>query len=356
MLGRRQVVRHRFLVPAFAGSNPAAPASRISQNFPKACHPGQRSIDQRSVNSNFSRSSDGRAWARCGAIAALLVLLLPVKAAAESRFPPVSRWTPSIVSSPLWESHPAIDPLTGDLWFVRSDKSFSGWRLYLSKCRSGRLSTPAEQQLAGPGLEADPWFSADGKTMWFISTGPRAPAASASLDVWERKRGPGGRWTKPVRLAEPVNSAFAEWFPRIGPDGWLYFGSRRPGGFGKDDIWRARRVSGGRWAVENVGAELNSAAAEYEFEPARSGTWGILSTDDGLVRVVHGRQGWRRAGKYRPEVNSNGTEIGPLILGSGEHFLFSRDTGPAASGEIFVAGSNGAHLAAGRCTGRFRRG
>src|SRR6266511_869028 len=27
MLGRRQVVRHRFLVPAFAGSNPAAPAS-----------------------------------------------------------------------------------------------------------------------------------------------------------------------------------------------------------------------------------------------------------------------------------------------------------------------------------------
>ena len=27
LLGRRQVVRHRFLVPAFAGSNPAAPAS-----------------------------------------------------------------------------------------------------------------------------------------------------------------------------------------------------------------------------------------------------------------------------------------------------------------------------------------
>ena len=27
LLGRRQVVRHRFLVPAFAGSNPAAPAN-----------------------------------------------------------------------------------------------------------------------------------------------------------------------------------------------------------------------------------------------------------------------------------------------------------------------------------------
>ena len=29
LLGRRQVVRHRFLVPAFAGSNPAAPANSI---------------------------------------------------------------------------------------------------------------------------------------------------------------------------------------------------------------------------------------------------------------------------------------------------------------------------------------
>ena len=28
LLGRRQEVRHRFLVPAFAGSNPAAPANR----------------------------------------------------------------------------------------------------------------------------------------------------------------------------------------------------------------------------------------------------------------------------------------------------------------------------------------
>src|SRR3954452_3143317 len=32
LLGRRQVVRHRFLVPAFAGSNPAAPAKSICRH------------------------------------------------------------------------------------------------------------------------------------------------------------------------------------------------------------------------------------------------------------------------------------------------------------------------------------
>ena len=36
LLGRRQVVRHRFLVPAFAGSNPAAPANLpIAQSLPR---------------------------------------------------------------------------------------------------------------------------------------------------------------------------------------------------------------------------------------------------------------------------------------------------------------------------------
>lgn len=40
MLGRRQVVRHRFLVPAFAGSNPAAPASfqQDRQRHPNPWH------------------------------------------------------------------------------------------------------------------------------------------------------------------------------------------------------------------------------------------------------------------------------------------------------------------------------
>ncbi|WP_281292441.1 hypothetical protein [Terriglobus albidus] len=35
--------------------------------------------------------------------------------------------------------------------------------------------------------------------------------------------------------------------PPPASDGWLYFGSRRPGGLGKDDIWRARQTSNGTW-------------------------------------------------------------------------------------------------------------
>jgi len=89
-----------------------------------------------------------------------------------------------------------------------------------------------------------------------------------------------------------VNSSFAEWFPRPGTDGWLYFGSGRPGGFGRDDIWRARLKPDGTWTVENAGPALNTADEEYEFLPSADGWWALLSTDKGLYRVNRGPHGW----------------------------------------------------------------
>jgi hypothetical protein len=249
----------------------------------------------------------------------------------------IAPWPLPGVASPLWESHPAIDPKTGDVWFVRSDKTFSGWRIFSSRCNAGRWSTPEPMPIAGEGLEADPWFSADGNTLWFISTRATAEKTSAALDIWRARRAASGAWSTPERLPAPVNSNAAEWFPRPASDGWLYFGSRRAGGLGKDDIWRARQAASGEWIVENAGPELNSANAEYELEPARDGTWGILATDSGLYRVVKTSTGWRRDKKFGREVNVNATEIGPLIAPDGRSFVFSRDTGGDASGELFIA-------------------
>ena len=101
-----------------------------------------------------------------------------------------THWPTPTISTPQWESHPAIDPLTGDVWFVRSDPHFTGWRLWLSRCTAGTLQPATEIALAGEGLEADPFFADNGKTLWFISTGPGASKNSADLDVWRVARNP----------------------------------------------------------------------------------------------------------------------------------------------------------------------
>lgn len=268
---------------------------------------------------------------------AVLIAIGIVSGALAGEKPRVARWSLPGVASPMWESHPAIDPKTGDLWFVRSDKTFSGWRIFTTRCEAGQWSSPQPMPIAGDGLEADPWFSGDGNTLWFISTRATGAKESAALDIWRARRDDKGAWSAPERLPAPVNSNAAEWFPRPASDGWMYFGSRRAGGLGKDDIWRAKQTSQGEWIVENAGPGLNTANAEYEFQPAPGGTWGILATDAGLYRVVRTSKGWRRDEKFGPEININATEIGPLIARDGRSFMFSRDAGDDASGELFIA-------------------
>jgi hypothetical protein len=252
--------------------------------------------------------------------------------------PPLSvrHWDAPSISSDQWESHPAIDPRTGDVWFVRSSPRFSGWRLMIARCGAAGLAPPEPAPIAAPGLEADPYFADGGATLWFISSRATDGMQSADLDIWRARRSADGQWNTPERLPAPVSSGSAEWFPRPAPDGWLYFGSRRPGGMGQDDIWRARRTPKG-WIVENAGPAFNTANAEYEFQPSPDGKWGILSTDKGLFRLTHGPKGWGNRTPYGPEVNATGAEIGPTIAPDGHSFLFSRDAGDGRSGELFVA-------------------
>jgi hypothetical protein len=248
----------------------------------------------------------------------------------------VESWTPKGVSSELFESHAAFDPQSGDLYFVRSSKSFSGWRILTAHCEGQGWSAPHDAPFAGKGVEADPYFTPDGHTVYFISTRATGSTLSKDLDIWKADRKPDGRWGAPVRLPAPVNSSEAEWFPRPGPGGWLYFGSNRPGGLGKNDIWRARQTGNGAWVVENPGPAINTADNEYEPLPSPDGRMLVLSADQGMFvsRWSDGRWGPRT--RLSPEINVNGTEIGALFSPSGHSLMFARDSGEPLSGEFFI--------------------
>ncbi len=251
-------------------------------------------------------------------------------------------WKPAAIVSPRFESHAAFDPLTGDLYFVRSSPAFQGWRILVSHCSPDGWSTPEPPSFAGDGVEADPYFTPDGRSLYFISSRSENGIKQKDLDIWRIDRTADHAWGAPSRIPEPLNSAGAEWFPRPGPDGWLYFCSDRPGGLGGNDIWRARRDAADRWTVENLGAAINTAGDEYEPLPSPDGNRMIVMADGGLYETRRTPAGWSARVKLGAEVNVNGSEIGPLFSPSGRSLLFARDTKGPESGEFFIWREGGA--------------
>src|SRR5206468_1125164 len=84
------------------------------------------------------------------------------------------------------------------------------------------------------------------------------------VDIWVMDRTKNGDWGEPHNLGAPVNTSASEWFPTLSANGTLYFGSGRPGGHGKTDLYRAKRKYGKFAEPENLGPNINSAADEFE--------------------------------------------------------------------------------------------
>ena len=248
-------------------------------------------------------------------------------------------WQPAGITSPQFESHPAFDPANKTLYLVRSSPQFRGWRIFESRCVGGGWSEPAPPSFASQGgVEADPFLTNHGRTLYFISSRQDDGVKGRGLDLWRVDRASlSAAWGKPVRLPEPLNSAGNEWFPRAAKDGWLYFGSDRPGGLGATDIYRARQA-GGKWRVENLGPDVNSAGDEYEAEIAPDGRRMVLMADGDLF-VLTARNGrWGGRTKLGPEINSAEMEVGPLLSPSGRSLLFARNMGETnGAGELVLA-------------------
>ena len=74
----------------------------------------------------------------------------------------------------------------------------------------------------------------------------------------------GLRWSDPVNIGPPVNTSYWETQPSVSADGkTLFFVSSKPGGFGASDIWISKSQSDGKWGEPvNAGDKINTAGDE----------------------------------------------------------------------------------------------
>jgi outer membrane protein OmpA-like peptidoglycan-associated protein/Tol biopolymer transport system component len=108
------------------------------------------------------------------------------------------------------------------------------------------------------GNEGAQQISADGNTLVF--TGCNRRDGFGKCDIYFAKKDVYGQWGRPYNAGSAVNAASADKQPCLSPDGrYLYFASDRAGGLGKMDIWVSELDANGRWGKpKNLGAPINT--------------------------------------------------------------------------------------------------
>jgi hypothetical protein len=74
-----------------------------------------------------------------------------------------------VISAGDYESHPEFSISGGTLYFVKSGPDLSKWTICVSYFKNNKWSAPAVASFSGQYMDADPYFSKDGKVLYFIS-------------------------------------------------------------------------------------------------------------------------------------------------------------------------------------------
>jgi hypothetical protein len=236
-----------------------------------------------------------------------LLLLAALEASPVPGGPEAELFGDGVISTEDFETHPAFTPDGKTLYYVKSTRAFTDWKIWVSERTGTGWSPPQMAPFSGTYRDADPYVTADGKRLYFISDRPVDGKPKDDMDIWMMERTPDGAWGSPKNLGAPINSPGNEWFPRPTSNGTLYFGSDRPGGLGRTDLYKSKLTNGKYAAPENLGAPVNSAADEYE--PC------IAPDESFLIFMASGRPDDMGRGDLYISVKKNGAWTPPRNLG-----------------------------------------
>ena len=146
------------------------------------------------------------------------------------------------VNTSYWESQPSISPDGKQLYFS-SDRpgGYGGTDIWVStRKEEGTWGAPRNlgPDINTKGDEITPSISFDGRTLFFASDGmPDKGPSAGGFDIYVT-RWQGNRWSKPLNLGYPINSAGNDAYIASTLTGdTLYFASDREGGYGGYDLY-----------------------------------------------------------------------------------------------------------------------
>lgn len=195
-------------------------------------------------------------------------------------------------------------------------------------------ATPIGAPINTRGNEGAQQISSDGKTLVF--TGCNRRDGYGKCDIYFAKKNIYGQWERPYNAGSVINAPSADKQPCLSPDGrFLYFASDRAGGKGKMDIWVSERDANGNWGKPtNLGDPINTAGDDIcpFIHPdnqtlyfSSDGHAG-LGGKDIFVSRRDSSGNWSKPQNIGYPINTHKDEIGLIVDNSGINAYFSTNS------------------------------
>jgi outer membrane protein OmpA-like peptidoglycan-associated protein len=177
------------------------------------------------------------------------------------------------------------------LFFTRCDnRSPNGWDmggcdLYMAYTADSIWSTPLSfgATINSPSYEGMPCLSADNRELFFVSD---RPGGFGGMDLWS-SRFEHGLWQLPYNLGAAINTPGNETAPFMCADGrTLFFASTGHIGMGGSDLFTAHREeeSDTIWTnITNLGMPINTAFDEVSMSVNAAGDTAYFASDRGSI-------------------------------------------------------------------------
>ena len=185
--------------------------------------------------------------------------------------------------------------------------------------------------------------SADG-TMYVYTACDRVNSIGG-CDLYIRQYSKENGWSKEYNVGENVNSNKWESQACFSPDGkYLYFISNRPGGFGKEDIWRSEITTEGFMPAENLGGSINTDQIEMSpfLHPdnltlyfASDGHIGMGDDDLFVSRRANSQQVWGIPINMGYPINTHNSENSLIVASNGKTAYYTSDVSGFGKEDIF---------------------
>jgi len=251
-------------------------------------------------------------------------------------------FAPGIISTAFNERDTAIAPDGAEFFYTQLGPSFPV--IMMMKRQDGYWRPPVVASFSGRYGDLEPCFTADGQRLYYVSNRPlNGQGEPKDYDIWYVERTAGG-WGEPVNPGPPLNTDRDEFYPALTRDGQLIFCAGYDTGLGGEDLYLSRPTGSG-WSVpENLGANVNTAADEYNPFIAADGSYVIYTSHgwgtgqgsgDLWINFRNDDGTWGQAVNMGPQVNSAAFEYCPRVTPDGRYLFFTsnRSAYPAFSEE-----------------------